>query len=149
MRHRSNVSPVPLAVERDDDDIVLEYLDGRTVRYRGPLEPREGSVSAPITLELQVLVLDEDASEGIMVYVNDYDTVDDILEETGVGRVLLGDGDTEALYPGVIATRSGQTIEVEVDDALTDAWVFVFVENQFGERAYRLARPAEPEDHCK
>lgn len=150
MRHRSNVSPAPLPVERGEDGVTVEYHDGRRVRYAGPIEVAEERVSATTSFEIHVLVADPAFTEGIVVYINDYDTRDDILDATGVGRVLLADGAVEAIYPGVRAGRSGETIEVSVDPDLSDAWVYVFVENQLNERAYCLVTPkGAVEDHCR
>lgn len=138
MRHRSNVSPVPLPVGREKDVIVVEYLDGRVVRYRGPAERRDGPVRATVSFEVHVLVVDDDRGEGVMVYVNDYDTADDILESTGVGRVLLGENEAEMVYPGVTVERGGESVEVSLSDDPPRETVFVFVESEVGERAFEL-----------
>lgn len=150
MRGRSNVSPVPLPIDRTDEGIAIEYLDGRSVQYGTPVDAPDPPVESTTSFEIHVLVVDADRDEGIMVYINDYDTVDEILEATGVGRILLGDGDSEAVYPGVRVSREGERIAIAVEEGLADAWVYVFVENPVDERAYRLAHPAGADpDHCK
>lgn len=146
MRHRSNVSPVPLSVERRPEEVVLTYLDGRVVTYAGPFEPRDGSVTANRSFAVHVLVVDHDTDQGVMTYVNDLDTSDDILESTGVGRVILDDGDREVLYPGVEVRRSGEEVTVTTDETVDDAAVYTFIENARGEAGVILT-PAE--DHCK
>lgn len=135
---RSNVSPSPLPLEDRDDGVALRYLDGRVVEYRGPIQDREPPVHAALTYAVHVLVTDPDQEEGIMVYVNDYDTSDAVLKSTGVGRILLEDGGRESIYPGVETEREGERVAVEVDPEAVDGRVYVFVENQLEERAYRL-----------
>lgn len=138
MHARSNISPVPLLVQPGDTDIVVTYTDGRAVAYGDPIESRSGTVKANLAYEVHVLITDQDGTEGIMVYVNDYDTSDDILESTGVGRVLLDTEESEALYPGVTASRSTDQIMIDVDESAIDGSVYVFIENQLDERAYQL-----------
>ena len=143
MRAHSNVSPAPLPVDQSGAGISIEYLDGRRVTYHADPEDTESDVEATITREVHVLVVDPRGEEGVMVYVNDYDTDDEILEATGVGRVLLSDGDVERIFPGVTATRQGERILIDIDEESFDGWAYVFVENQLGEHAYRLATPSD------
>lgn len=138
MRHRSNVSPEPLPVEREEAAITIEYRDGRRVTYRGQPEERDGSVTATMGYEIHVLVTDPAVTEGMVVYVHDTDTSDEILRHTGVGRVLLDEGAEAAVYPGVHAARGRDRIEVVADPDAIDGRVYAFVENQLEERAYRL-----------
>lgn len=144
MQHRSNVSPVPLTVERSAEAVRVHYLDDRVVTYRGPFEERDGELAANRSFEVHVLVIDPESGDGIMTYVNDYDTTDPILESTGVGRVLIEDGQHEAIYPGITATLAGETVRVTVDETAADMWVYGFVENDRGEAGMVLARP---DDH--
>lgn len=143
MATRTNVSPSPLSVSLEDEGVTIDYLDGRIVHYRGPIEEREETVVAPRTLHVHVLVYDTSADEGIMVYVNDLDTDDAILESTGVGRVLLDEGDRETIYPGVIVERTGERIHVSVSDLPAETRVYAFLENERGERAVRLTEQSE------
>lgn len=138
MRHRSNVSPAPLTVDRDGDGIEVRYRDGRTVRYADPVPADGERIAANTAYEIHALVTDPDGSEGVMVYVNDHDTSDDILESTGVGRLLLEPGEEAAIYPGVTAARSRERITVRADPDAIDGSLYVFVENELEERAFRL-----------
>lgn len=146
MEHRSNVSPVPLTVERSTEAVSLQYLDDRVVTYRGPFEESQSELRANRSFEVHILVIDPDTGEGIMTYINDYDTSDEILESTGVGRVLIDDGQREVIYPGITATLEGETIHVSLDSSIDDVWVYAFVENDRGESGSILASPS---DHCK
>lgn len=139
MQARTNVSPVQLPVDVGSEDVTLEYLDQRLVSYRAPVVERDGPVNALHTYEIHVLLTDEAGEAGYMTYLNDLDTVDDILESTGVGRVILEDGETVTLHPGVTASRDGETIAIETASEVVEGRVYVFVEHQLEERAYRLA----------
>lgn len=138
MSQRRDVSPGTLSVEVADDGVVVEYLDGRQVRYEGPIEPIEGSVRCAPGKEVHVLVADESRDRGVMIYVNDRNTDGDILEETGVGRVVLEPGEETELAPGVLAFVDGHTVEVVADPAVAGGRVFVFEEDELGERAVEL-----------
>lgn len=138
MSVRSNVAPSTLPLDLVDGGIVVQYLDGREVFYHGPPEPVVGSVTTPPGKDVHVLVTDADGIEGVMTYVNDRNTHDDILEDTGVGRVFLERGDETDLFPGVTVAMEGYSIRVEIDHAMVDGRVFVFAEDEFGERAYEL-----------
>lgn len=135
MEARSNVTPVPLTLDIGDESISLQYQDGRIVTYPGPFNSRE-EVSATLTYEIHVLITD--GTEGRMVYINDYDTSDEVLESTGVGRVILEEGSSAAVYPGVTARREGERITIEADAEAIEGSVYTFVENQLEEYAYQL-----------
>ena len=81
-----------------------------------------------------------------MVYVNDRNTHDEILESTGVGRVLLDGGEETSLFPGVEAANHGYRIEVTADPEAARGRVFVFAEDEMGEASYELVGPGEGED---
>jgi len=72
------------------------------------------------------------------VYVNDLRTHDDILEETGVGRVILDDGEEDELFPGVTVRDNQMRTKVEVDYDVTNGRVFVFEEDELGERSFEI-----------
>ena len=146
MQHRSNVSPVPLTVERSTEAVSLQYLDDRVVTYRGPFDEHQSDLTANRSFDVHILVIDPDTGDGIMTYINDYDTSDAILESTGVGRVLIDDGQREVIYPGITATLEGEAINVSIDSSTDDVWVYAFVENDRGESGLILASPS---DHCK
>lgn len=141
MSERSNVSPATLPVARTAAGIEVEYLDGRRVVYRADPEPVQAAVSAPERSHVHVLVRDDAAQRGRLVYLNDLDTDDAVLEQSGVGRVLVGDGEEAAIDHGVDVTRTGEHLRIDVDHHPPDRSVYVFVENQLGERAYRFEPP--------
>lgn len=143
MSTRSNVAPSTLEVELVDGGIVVRYLDGREAFYHGPPERVEETVTTPPGKDVHVLVTDPDGIEGAMTYVNDRDTHDDILADTGVGRVILGDDDSVELFPGVTARAQAYSVRVEANLEAVDGRVFVFAEDEFGERAYELVADAE------
>ncbi len=138
MSSRSNVPPSSLEVDLVEGGIVVRYLDGREVFYHGPPEPVEGSVRTPPGKDVHVLVTDPDGIEGVMTYVNDRDTHDEILESTGVGRVVLDADDEEELFPGVTVSTEAYSIRVEADRSVVDGRVFVFAEDELSEHAYEL-----------
>jgi len=63
---------------------------------------------------------------------------DDILESTGVGRVMLEGDDEEELFPGVTVATEAYSIRVDADLSLVDGRVFVFAEDEMSEHAYEL-----------
>ncbi len=138
MSYRSDISPETLQISLEPEGIEVEYLDGRSVFYHGVPAVREDAVVCPPGKNVHVLVTSPDETEGVMVYVNDRDTHDDILESTGVGRVLLERGEQAALFPGVDALNQGYQIEVSADPAATRGRVFVFAEDATGEAAYEI-----------
>ena len=144
MSSRSNVAPSTLEVDLVEGGIVVRYLDGREVFYHGPPEAVETTVRTPPGKDVHVLVTDVDGIEGVMTYVNDLKTDEEILESSGVGRLLVDPEETVSLFPGVTVSRDGYAVLVEADHELVDGRVFVFAEDQFGERAYELV--AEPDD---
>jgi hypothetical protein len=77
-----------------------------------------------------------------MLYINDLNTHDDILEETGVGRVMIEDGEEETLFAGVTARAEAHRIEVEADLSVVDGRVFVFAEDELSERSYEIVENA-------
>lgn len=138
MSARNDVSPESVGVELTDEGIFVEYTDGRRTFYHGVPQRREGTLRCQPGKDVQVLVCDPTETEGVMVYVNDRKTHDDILESTGVGRVLLDSGETAEIFPGVDVTADGYAIEVTADPAVTRGRVFVFVEDEMGERSFEL-----------
>ena len=138
MSYRSTVAPSTLPIELVDGGVVVEYLDGREAFYHGVPEPVEGSVRTPPGKEVHVLVTDPDGIEGVMTYVNDRNTHDDILESTGVGRVLLDETDEEELFHGVTVSTEGYSVRVQADLDVVDGRVFVFAEDAMSEHSYEL-----------
>jgi len=142
MSARNDVPPSTLGVELQEDGVAVEYLDGRDVFYRGIPEAVEGSVRTAPGKEVHVLVTDESETQGVLLYVNDLNTHDDILETTGVGRLLVDQGKEAVLFPGVRAAAESHRVEVSVDFTVADGRVFVFEEDELGERSFEIV----PED---
>ena len=138
MSMRSNVAPSTLGVDFVEGGVVVQYLDGREAFYHGPPKPVAESITTPPGKNVHVLVTDPDGVEGVMTYVNDRDTLDDILESTGVGRVMLEANDEEELFPGVTVTTEAYSVRVEADLEVVDGRVFVFAEDEMSEHAYEL-----------
>uniref|UniRef100_UPI00261F1518 DUF5796 family protein n=1 Tax=Halorientalis sp. TaxID=1931229 RepID=UPI00261F1518 len=92
--------------------------------------------------DTHVLITDKTETSGIMVYVNDLRTHDDIIKESGVGRVILEDGEADELFPGVTVQDRQMRVEVSVDYDVTDGRVFVFEEDEMGERSFEIV-PSE------
>ncbi|WP_137291607.1 DUF5796 family protein [Natronorubrum halophilum] len=146
MSARNNVAPSTIGVDLVDGGVVVEYLDGRDVFYHGPPKPVEGAITTPPGKEVHVLVTDPDGVEGVMTYVNDRNTHDDILESTGVGRVMLEGDDEEILFPGVTVTTEAYSIRVDADLSLIDGRLFVFAEDEMSEHAYELVEEDDGTD---
>ncbi|MFB6109672.1 MAG: DUF5796 family protein [Halodesulfurarchaeum sp.] len=142
MSRRSEVPPEPLGVELDEGGIYVQYRDDRRVFYNGVPEATSGTVRCRPGKDVQVLVTDESETEGVMIYVNEVKTADSILESSGVGRVFLDSGEEAELFEGVRATVDGMAIEVSADMDRIGGRVFVFEEDELGERMYEL-RSAE------
>jgi hypothetical protein len=138
MVDRSNVSPDTLSIELQEGGILVEYTDGRETFYHGIPEKREGWVRTPPGKHVQVLVTDPTETEGVMTYVNDRKTADEILEDSGVGRVLVPDGEGETLFPGVAVRAENHAVEVEADPEAARGRVFVFAEDEVSEASWEL-----------
>ncbi|WP_435153987.1 DUF5796 family protein [Haladaptatus sp. DFWS20] len=138
MSVRSDISPDTLGVELTEDGIVVEYTDGREAFYNGiPTKVQDSLRTQPGKL-IQVLVTDPTETEGVMTYVNDRDTHDEILESTGVGRIILKPGEEEELFPGVTVRSEGYAVQVEADPEIARGRVFVFEEDEIGERSFEF-----------
>ncbi|MFB6178339.1 MAG: DUF5796 family protein [Halorientalis sp.] len=138
MSIRDEISPDSLPVELQDDGIAVQYKDGRSVYYRGVPAKHEGSVRTAPGKDVHVLVTDPTGTEGVLTYVNDRKTHGDILRDSGVGRVLLDSGETTTVFPGVSVLDEQHRIVVEADLATVDGRVFVFEEDEMGERSYEI-----------
>jgi hypothetical protein len=138
MSFRNDVSPQTLGVDLTEDGIAIEYLDGRETFYRGIPTKENDSVRTAPGKDVHVLVTDPTETEGVLVYVNDRNTHDDILESTGVGRLLLEPGEETAVFPGVDVKNENHRIEVEADPETARGRVFVFEEDEMGERSFEI-----------
>lgn len=138
MSVRNDVSPDTLGVELTEDGIIVEYTDGREVFYNGiPKKVRDTLRTQPGKL-VQVLVTDPTETEGVMTYVNDRKTHDKILESSGVGRIIVEPGEEEELFPGVTVRSEGYAVEVDADPEIARGRVFVFEEDELGERSFEF-----------
>ncbi len=143
MAVHSDVAPRTLGVELRPEGVVVTYADGRSTIYRGVPKKVSGSLTTSPGKQTHVLITDPTETEGVMLYVNDLKTHDDILEDTGVGRILLDDDETEDVFPGVTVQRTGgHRITVEADPAVARGRVFVFVEDDWGEESYEFVDDA-------
>ena len=138
MNEYSDVPPSTLGIALQDGGITVTYIDGHEVFYHGiPERVTTPHQTAP-GKDVHVLVTDESETQGVLVYANERMTTDEILESSGVGRVLLGENETSTLFPGVTVSRGQLRIEIVVDHELVDGRVFVFEEDEFQEFSYEL-----------
>jgi hypothetical protein len=138
MTSHSEVAPDTLAIDLTEDGIEVEYADGRRVFYRGVPTREPGALTPPPGKDIHVLVTDESESRGVLIYVDERTTEDEILEATGVGRILLAPGGETTVFPDVTVNRGDVRIEIEADLAAIEGRVFVFAEDEMGERSYEL-----------
>jgi hypothetical protein len=138
MPNRNDVPPDSVGVALREEGVFVEYLDGRDTLYRGAPSKKTGSLETPPGKEVHVLVTDASQTEGVMMYVNDLKTHDAILEDSGVGRVILSGGDSELLFPGVTAVLNGERTVIQAEMSQIDGRVFVFVEDDWNEESYEL-----------
>jgi hypothetical protein len=138
MTYHSDVSPTTLPVALTPDGIEVDYKDGRQTFYRGVPEKREGDLHTPPGKDTHVLVTDASETQGVLVYVNDRKTHDDILDASGVGRVLLELGEETTVFPGVAVTNTEHRVHVDVDFDSVDGRVFVFAEDEMQEFTFEI-----------
>jgi hypothetical protein len=146
MSAHTDVPPSTVGVDLVESGVEVEYVDGRKTFYRGVPEPVTGTLTTPPKKETHVLVTDPTETEGVLLYINDLKTHDDILESSGVGRVILDDGESEEVFPGVTIRRpGGMRTEVEADPEIARGRVFVFVEDDWSEQSYEFVADTESE----
>ncbi|WP_435095744.1 DUF5796 family protein [Halarchaeum sp. P4] len=143
MSYRNDVAPETIPVELTEDGVVVEYADGRRTFYHGVPERHHGTLRTNPGMHVQVLVCDPTETEGVMLYVNDRNTHDDILEGTGVGRVMLDPGEEEEIFPGVTVEMDGHAAEITADPEVARGRVFVFEEDEMSEYSFELFAPEE------
>ncbi|RRJ33604.1 DUF5796 family protein [Halocatena pleomorpha] len=143
MGKRSEISPDTLRIALEPEGVEVEYLDDRSVFYHGVPEKTSGPVRAPPGTQVHVLVTDPTETEGVMIYVNDRKTADEILRNTGVGRVLVETDEERSIFPGVTVQRSGYQIEVASDPSAARGRVFVFAEDERAERSWEIVAASE------
>jgi hypothetical protein len=111
------------------------------VFYHGvPTKVAESHTTAP-GKEVHVLVTDPTETEGVLAYINDRTTADDIIAATGVGRVLVDDEDETTVFPGVVVRAANYRVTVEADPETARGRVFVFEEDEMGERSVEIVAP--------
>ena len=139
MPERGDVPPKTVGVDLRAEGVAVTYLDGRETLYRGVPEPVTETVTVQPGADVHVLVTDPTETEGVMIYVNDLKTEDEILEDTGVGRVVLRAGDSEELFPGVtVRRRDDERTILTADPTVARGRVFVFVEDDWTDRRYEF-----------
>ena len=150
MSAHTDVPPSTVGVDLVESGVEVEYVDGRKTFYRGVPEPVADTLTTPPKKETHILVTDPTETEGVLLYINDLKTHDDILESSGVGRVILDDGESEEVFPGVTVRRpGGMRTEVEADPEIARGRVFVFVEDDWSEQSYEFVADAESEGHSR
>jgi len=145
MSNRNDVAPETVGVELTEDGVVVEYTDGRQTFYHGVPEKAAGTLRCQPGKEVHVLVTDPTETEGVLTYVNDLKTNDEILESSGVGRILLDPGEAAEPFPGVTVQLDGYAVEVEADPDEARGRVFVFEEDELGERSFELFAEGDAE----
>lgn len=138
MSARNDVAPDTLGVELTEDGIVVQYNDDRETFYHGVPKKESGTLRTTPGKLIQILVTDPTETEGVLMYVNDRNSHDSILEQSGVGRLMLEPGEEEEMFPGVTVRADGYAIEVEADPEVARGRVFVFEEDELGEASYEM-----------
>lgn len=138
MSVRKDVSPDTLPIDLLAEGITVDYSDGRQVFYNGVPEKTTGPVHTQPGKDVQILVTDPTETEGILVYVNERNTHHEILETTGVGRIMVESGEQEELFPGVHVDIDGYAVIVDADPEVARGRVFVFEEDEMGERSFEI-----------
>lgn len=138
MSFRSDIAPELIDISLEPEGVEVTYADGRSVFYHGVPTKADGTVTTAPGKDVHVLVTDPSEEEGVMLYVNDRATDDDILRSTGVGRVIIDRDETESIFPGVEATNAGYRIEIAADPETARGRVFVFAEDELGEESYEI-----------
>ena len=141
MSAHNEVPPEPLDIELAEEGIYVRYQDNRRVFYNGVPEPVEGTLRCRPGKDVQVLVTDAAGDEGVMTYVNERKTEDEILESSGVGRVFIDSSESLELFDGVVAELDGLAVEITADPEVAGGRVFVFEEDELGEAMYEFVTP--------
>jgi len=141
MSARNDIAPETVGVELLDHGVGVEYIDGRQTLYRGVPKTVTDSFTTPPGKQTHILVTDPTETEGVLLYINDLKTHDDVLESSGVGRVVLEQGSSETVFPGVTVSRlNGMRTTIEADPETARGRVFVFVEDDWSEQSYEFVQ---------
>jgi hypothetical protein len=146
MSTRSDVSPDTLGIELRPEGVLVTYADDREAFYHSVPEKVEGTLTTAPGKQVHVLVTDPTETEGVMIYVNDLNTHDEILESTGVGRIVLDPGEETSIFPGVVLRDTDPRVEIEADPETARGRVFVFEEDGITERSYEIVSPPDGND---
>ena len=138
MSFRSDIAPELIDISLEPEGVEVTYADGRSVFYHGVPTAADERVTTAPGKDVHVLVTDPSEEEGVLMYVNDRATDDEILRSTGVGRVIIDRDETESIFPGVEATNAGHRIEIVADPDTARGRVFVFAEDELGEESYEI-----------
>ena len=138
MEEHSEIPPDTLAVELAEEGIGVEYTDGRQVFYHGVPERVDSPHQTAPGKDVHVLVTDASGTQGVLLYVNERKTTDEILADTGVGRVLLAEDEATTLFPGVTVSGGRLRCTITVDHERLDGRAFVFEEDQFEELSFEI-----------
>ena len=138
MADHTEVPPDTLAIQLSDSGITVEYTDGREVFYHGVPTPVESPHQTAPGKDIHVLVTDETETSGVLTYINERKTEAEILEGSGVGRIVLDEDEETTLFPGVVVRAGNLRTEIDVDHEIVDGRVFVFEEDQFEERSFEV-----------
>lgn len=139
MSARNDIAPETVDIELLDHGIAVEYIDGRQILYRGVPQTVTDSLTTPPGKQTHILVTDPTETEGVLMYINDLKTHDDVLESSGVGRVVLEQGSSETVFPGVTISRpGGMRTTIEADPETARGRVFAFVEDDWSEQSYEF-----------
>ncbi len=138
MSARESVTPETLSVRVTDEEIAVAYQDGHIVRFQTPPEPTTPPVRTQPQRRVQVLIVNEEETDGQLIYINELNTEAEILQETGVGRAFVDTEEPIEVLPGVVAYQDGYAVVVDLEPKTTTGRVFLFEEDQFAEQAYEL-----------
>ena len=130
------VHPVKLNAKIAVGGISIKYLDGRTAKYASEPHKVEKCIRCRPGKDVHVMVIQD--GKGEVVYVDELKTDHKILESTGVGKYLVPSTELVEVFKGVTAKKEGHSIEICANFELVKGRVFVFQEDEFGERAHEL-----------
>ena len=133
---RKEVHSAKLNAEITSKGIELTYLDGRTVIYSREPEKVEKHIKCQPGKDIHLIIIENNT--GKIMYIDELKTDHTILESTGVGKYLIPLKETIEVYAGVLARKEGHSIEIIADFDRVNGRIFVFQEDEFGERAHEI-----------
>ena len=133
---RKEIHPVKLNAKITLKGIELTYLDGRTVIYSREPEKVEKNIKCQPGKDIHLIIIENNTGE--IIYIDELKTDHKILESTGVGKYLIPLKEKVEVFTGVLARKEGHSIEIIADMDRINGRVFVFQEDEFGERAHEI-----------